>query len=80
MPGVKVTVTDRCVGCGTCTQGICFVDAIRIVNNRAVKSDECRGCGRCIDVCPQKAIEISIEDHQFMQEAVNRISSSVDIS
>ena len=80
MPGVKVTVTDRCVGCGTCTQGICFVDAIRIVNNRAVKSDECRGCGRCVDVCPQKAIEISIDDGQFMQEAVSRISSSVDVS
>jgi NAD-dependent dihydropyrimidine dehydrogenase PreA subunit len=80
MPGVKVTVTDRCVGCGTCTQGICFVDAIRVVNNRAVKSDECRGCGRCVDVCPQKAIELSIDNDKFMQEAVERISSSVDVS
>jgi len=50
------------------------------VNNRAVKSNECRGCGRCVDVCPQKAIEISIDDDQFMQEAVSRISSSVDVS
>lgn len=80
MPGVKVTVNDQCIGCGTCTQGICFVDAIRLVDNRAVRSDECRGCGRCVDVCPQKAIEISIDNAQFMQEAVNRISSSVDLS
>jgi ferredoxin len=80
MPGVSVTVTDRCTGCGTCTQGICFVNAISIVNNRAVKSNECRGCGRCVDVCPQKAIEISLEDSQFMKDSVNRICSVVDVS
>jgi NAD-dependent dihydropyrimidine dehydrogenase PreA subunit len=80
MPGVRVTVTDRCTGCGTCTQGICFVNAIRIVNNRAVKTDECRACGRCADICPQKAIEFSIESDQFMREAVDRISSVVDVS
>jgi ferredoxin len=80
MPGVKVRVTDRCVGCGTCAQGVCFVDAIRIINNRAVRSDECRCCGRCVDVCPQKAIEISIDNSQFMQQAIGRISSSVDVS
>ena len=80
LPGVKVTVNDRCVGCGTCTQGICFVDAIRVVDNRGVRSDKCRGCGRCVDVCPQRAIEISIENDQFMREAVERISSVVDVS
>jgi len=80
MPGVKVTVNDRCVGCGTCTQGICFVDAIRVVGNRAVRSEECRGCGRCVDICPQKAVEVSIDNEQFMREAVDRISSVVDVS
>lgn len=80
MPGVSVTVTNRCTGCGTCTQSICFVNAISVVNNRAVKSNECRGCGRCVDVCPQKAIEISVEDSQFMKDSVNRISSVVDVS
>jgi len=80
MAGVKVKVTDRCVGCGTCTQGVCFVNAITIVNGHAVKSDECRGCGRCVDVCPQKAIELSIDNRQFMEESVSRISSAVDVS
>lgn len=80
MPGVRVTVTDRCVGCGTCAKGICFVDAIRIVNGRAVRTEECRGCGRCVDVCPQKAIEISVEDGEFIRQAVERISSSADIT
>jgi ferredoxin len=80
MPGVRLTVTDRCVGCGTCTQGICFVDAIRVVDGRAVRSDECRGCGRCVDVCPQRAIELSIDNDQFIEETVSRIAGAVDIS
>jgi len=80
MPGVTVTVTDRCVGCGTCTEGVCFVDAIRLVNGRAVRSDECRGCGRCVDVCPEQAIEITIANDQFVEEAIARLSPLVDVS
>jgi Pyruvate/2-oxoacid:ferredoxin oxidoreductase delta subunit len=84
MDGVTVTVNDRCVGCGTCTQGICFVDAIHIheVDNRAVISDACRGCGRCVEVCPQGAIEISIsiERDQFVEQSIARISPLVDVS
>jgi len=80
MPGVTVTVNDHCVGCGTCTEGVCFVDAIHLVNGRAVRSDVCRGCGRCVSVCPEGAIEISIDNAQFVQEMINRISSLVDVS
>lgn len=79
MPGVRVTVTERCVGCGTCID-VCFVDAIRLVNGRAVKSDECRGCGRCVDVCPQQAIEITIANDQYVEESISRLSSLVDVS
>jgi hypothetical protein len=35
MPGVTVEVTARCVGCGTCTEGVCFVDAIGLEDGRA---------------------------------------------
>jgi ferredoxin len=80
MPGVSVMVTDRCEGCGTCTQDICFVDAISLVDSRAVISDRCRGCGRCISVCPNDAIEISIETPQGIEEAVHRLSSLVDVT
>ncbi len=80
MPGVTVSVTDRCVGCGTCTKDVCFVDAIHLVNHRAVISDACRGCGRCVDACPQQAIEIAIVNDQFVEESINRISSLVDVS
>jgi UDP-glucose 4-epimerase len=80
MPGVVVTVSDRCVGCGTCTRDVCFVDAIHLVDGRAVISDACRGCGRCVSACPEGAIEISIEDSDFVEQAVARISPLVDVS
>jgi Pyruvate/2-oxoacid:ferredoxin oxidoreductase delta subunit len=79
MPGVVVTVSDRCVGCGTC-QGVCFIDAILMVDNRAVIGDACRGCGRCASVCSQEAIEISIEYGRFVEESIARISPLVDVS
>lgn len=80
MPGVAVAVTDRCVGCGTCTQDVCFVEAIYLADDCAVISDACRGCGRCVSVCPQKAIEISIDDSQFVEKSINRLSLLVDVS
>jgi NAD-dependent dihydropyrimidine dehydrogenase PreA subunit len=80
MPGVRVTVTERCVGCGTCAQGICFVDVIHLLDHRAVISDACRGCGRCVDVCPQGAIELTIVNDQFVEESINRIAPLVDVS
>jgi ferredoxin len=80
MPGVTVTVNDACVGCGTCTRGICFVDAIQVTNGRAAITDECRGCGRCVDVCPQGAIEICIEGDQFVANSITHISRLVNVS
>jgi len=80
MPGVAVTVTDRCVGCGTCTQDVCFADAIHLQDGRAVISDACRGCGRCVQVCPEAAIELTIDDDGFIADTIARISSLVDVS
>ena len=56
------------------------MDAIRVVDGQAAISDACRGCGRCISVCPQGAIEISIEYDQFAEESIARVSRLVDVS
>ena len=80
MHGVTVQVTEDCVGCGTCTDGVCFVNAIRLVDNRAVISDECRGCGRCVEVCPNGAIRLSIDDTDYFEKSVKRVSSAVDVT
>jgi ferredoxin len=80
MPGVSVVVNDGCVGCGVCAQGLCFVNAIELVDGRAVVSEACRGCGRCVDACPEGAIGITIEHGTFVQESITRIGALVDVS
>jgi ferredoxin len=79
MPGVEISVNGRCVGCGTCTEGVCFADAIRLENGRAVIENACRGCGRCVDVCPQGAIDLSLEDWRFVDQAIAHIATLVDL-
>ncbi|MBD3159834.1 MAG: 4Fe-4S dicluster domain-containing protein [Candidatus Lokiarchaeota archaeon] len=76
--GVSVTVTDACTGCGACIEDICFVDAIRLEEEKAVISDDCRGCGRCVEVCPQNAITLSIEDADFVNHTVRKLEQIVD--
>ncbi|MBS3795106.1 MAG: 4Fe-4S binding protein [Candidatus Thorarchaeota archaeon] len=76
--GVNVTVTDACTGCGACIEDICFVDAIRLKEGKAVISDDCRGCGRCVEVCPQNAITLTIEDEDFVNHTVRKLEQTVD--
>lgn len=79
MAGVNVAVTDSCIGCGTCTEGVCFVDAITLINGRSVIGEECRGCGRCVEVCPQDAILLTMNDDSFFEKSIARVSSKVDV-
>jgi heterodisulfide reductase subunit A-like polyferredoxin len=81
MPGVHMEVTDRCVGCGTCTKNVCFVDAIHLDGEHAViDQTECRGCGRCAAVCPKEAIQVVIEDENYIAHAIRHISEHVDVT
>ena len=80
MEGVSVEVSDRCVGCGTCADGVCFVGAIRLEDGRSTIGEACRGCGRCANVCPHGAIEISIENSQFVADTIARIAPLVDVT
>ena len=80
MPGLEVRVTDGCIGCGTCMDGICFVDAIHMVNGHALIDDSCRGCGRCVDICPQNAIKLIINDREFVRKSIEEIDKIIDIT
>jgi len=83
-PGIQVSVTDRCVGCGVCTHDVCFMDAIHLDtvsgDGRAQIDEVCVGCGRCVEICPQQAIVVSGTDGPFVEQAIAHISPSVDVT
>jgi ferredoxin len=80
LSGVQISVNELCIGCGTCCEGICFVDAIQIIDGRASISDDCRACGRCVEACPEGAIELTIESNLVFNETIERLSSLVDLT
>jgi len=79
LPGVEIKVNESCVGCGKCTE-VCFVDAIRVEEGRAVIKEDCRGCGRCVEVCPEEAIEIRIVELKYYQKSIEDLEDAVDIA
>jgi hypothetical protein len=81
MPGVEVSVTGECEGCGACLKAGCLAGAVSIVGGRAVISDECRGCGRCAELCPNGAITVTVErGAEVVPSAVHRIEERVDVT
>ncbi len=78
MPGVSVRVTDSCNGCGICAEGVCFVNAISMVNGSAVLGNACRGCGRCALACPLDAILVECSAGA-VDLAAGKIRSLVDV-
>jgi ferredoxin len=81
MPGVKVWVdSQECISCGACVDDVCFVGAIQMMGETAQISEECRGCGRCVESCPQEAIHLTIEDNDYLQRQITRITSLVDVT
>ncbi len=80
IPGIHVKVTDACAGCGACTEeAVCIFGAIAMEEDHAVIDEEnCRACGRCVDICPEKAITLVIEDPAYIEHTIERFSKIVD--
>jgi ferredoxin len=81
MPFVDVTVNvEKCIGCGKCTKNVCYVNAISLIDNKAQISNLCRACGRCVEVCPQNAIEIKISHpEKSIQQSIDRLEPLMDL-
>ncbi len=79
LPGIHIEVTDDCVGCGVCTEDVCFVDAIEVVDGRAVIGGMCRGCGLCVEVCPASAIELIVDNAQVFRTAIEYLEARVEV-
>ena len=80
MPGISIQLTDDCTGCGQCTEGICFVNARTMVDDRPVTSDDCLGCGRCVNLCPEDAIRVCVENVDYVSETIDLLTKDVDVS
>jgi UDP-glucose 4-epimerase len=76
LEGIHIEVNDNCTGCGRC-EALCYMDAMRIEGGRAVIGESCRACGRCASVCKQQAIDISIDDPDFLAKTRERIRGYV---
>jgi ferredoxin len=79
LPGVTVTINDNCMGCGDCTQGICFVNAIHLVDGFALIDTDCRGCGQCVEVCPNEAIDLQIDTAAYAENTIQYLSTLVEV-
>lgn len=81
LPGVRLSVDEgRCIGCGVCAKG-CYVDAISLREGKAIiDQDMCKGCARCAHACPEKAITLHLEDLDFLERAVERLTPLVDVT
>ena len=77
-PGVEVSVTEACTGCGRCAPG-CFAHAITVDGERAVISAACRGCGRCAEGCPESAIRIDIDPSRFVAESAAELAQVIEL-
>jgi len=51
-----------------------------MVDNHAIISKECRGCGRCVEICPQNAIELTINDKKFVEKSIKQIEKIIDVT
>ncbi len=81
MPGLKMLVTEDCVGCGACTaEGVCIFDGIGMEEGVACINDNCRGCGRCAVICPNQAIVADIEDNDYINATIERLNQKIDVT
>lgn len=73
MKGVVLEFKEElCNGCGKCTEGSCFVDAVTLVDKKAfIDRRKCRICGRCAELCPAGAISIKMEEYAIGRSVEN---------
>jgi len=80
MPGVNTHIDNNaCVGCGMCLDA-CIYGGIELKGERAMVTDRCRACGRCTEVCPQKAISVTIDDENYIKKTIDFLEPRVDVS
>ncbi len=81
MPGLKMVVTDECIGCGECTEeDICIFGGISMDGDVALINDNCKGCGRCAEKCPNQAIQAVLENQEYVNTTIERLDQKIDVT
>jgi ferredoxin len=80
MMGVEIIFQEHlCAGCGKCTRGACFVDAIKLENGKArIDRGKCRCCGRCAEICENDTITVKMSENS-VQNSIERVENLVDV-
>ncbi|MHA1459702.1 MAG: DUF362 domain-containing protein [Promethearchaeota archaeon] len=68
----------RC--CGECLEVCCFVSRDIIDGKAVIDQSRCLGCGRCEKACPNGAVSITLDDPKRLDEFIQRIEKSADVS
>jgi NAD-dependent dihydropyrimidine dehydrogenase PreA subunit len=76
--GVRVEVTGDCNAYGTCVD-VCIFKQMRIIDDVAVVGEECKGCGRCAISCSRDAISITVDNPEYIERCIDRISAYVTV-
>ncbi len=80
LEGVNVVVdVEKCNGCGLCVKS-CIFEEMELVSEKAVVKKDCRGCGRCMTACKRNAITVTIDNPNFIDDCIARISEKVDVT
>lgn len=76
MEGLHIDVDEKkCVGCGTCAEK-CISQCIKMENKKPVRNmDLCKGCSACNVHCPEKAVNIWMDD---IETSVNELLARLD--
>lgn len=75
---------NKCTGCKICEK-VCPVNAIKVIDKKAVVFDNCIDCGLCINNCPFNALSLKSEvlegsekskyfDDNFYKRGENKVS------
>ncbi len=80
MIGVELKFQDdKCSGCGRCREDICFVNAIKLENKKAIiDREKCRICGRCAEICNNGALNV-IMASDAIERSIECVNELVDV-